>query len=100
MTASPCCETCGAPVAVTSDRAGNSFYVHAEPAADGHAAAVAPVTVTYRHDGIWTDVICGELGGLLGTAGPDSDPRALAWTCLRRLIPPRGVIEVHEHAGA
>jgi hypothetical protein len=97
MTA-PSCTECGQPVTAAADRAGNLTYIHAEPAADGHQAAVAAVTVTYRHEGIWTDVSCDELGGHLGTVTDQEAAKALAWTCLRRLRPPRGVIERHEGA--
>ena len=92
----PGCAECGQPVTVVSDRAGNLACAHAEPPRDGHKAELLPVTVTYRHEGTWTDVHCDELGGLLGTTADPESAKALAWTLLRRLRPPRGVIERHE----
>jgi hypothetical protein len=92
------CSECGQPVTSHADRAGNLTYVHAAPPDDGHKAELAPVTVTYRHEGTWTDVSCPELGGHLGTVTDQAAATALAWTCLRRLQPPRSVRERHEAA--
>lgn len=55
-----------------------------------------PVVVTYRHDRGWIDVLVPEAGGLQGTVRDQETATLLAWTALRRLEPPRGVVEVHE----
>jgi hypothetical protein len=92
------CAECGEPVTVAADKAGNLSYAHPAPPADGHRAELLPVVVTYRHEGIWTDVHCPELGGLLGTVTGQEAATALAWTLLRSIRPPRNVTERHEHA--
>jgi hypothetical protein len=93
------CAQCGEPVTAGTDAALNLLYVHATPPADGHRAELPPVTVTYRHDGIWTDVSCPDLGGHLGTVTSQESATALAWTLLRQFRPPRNVTERHEGSG-
>jgi hypothetical protein len=99
LTGALACAECGEPVTVSTDRALNLLYVHATPPADGHRAELPPVTVAYRHDGIWTDVSCPDLGGHLGTVTSQESATALAWTLLRRFRPPRNVTERHEGSG-
>lgn len=63
---------------------------------DEHQDDLPPVTVTYRHDGVWHDAHCAELGGLVIAALDFDTAHAVVWTGLRRLKPVRGVREVFD----
>lgn len=87
------CAQCGEPVMVTADYVGVPRYAHVGEPADGHKAELQPVAVTYRRDGIWTDVSSPDLGGHLATVTDDESARRCAAAALRRLSPARNVRE-------
>lgn len=90
------CADCGAQLIAVPAPAGSLGVVwgHAIPAANGHAPAVPPVTVTYwQQDGMWCadspEVPGFPVRGVVSMDGA----KTVAWALLGKLSPTRPVIE-------